>query len=314
MPSEFDDTDTGPIGAQAYSAAPDQSPAPSGGDDSASTPADANDGEGGGGVNWPTVLVSGGVAAIISALVVTIGVVGLLLSDIGQESSASSAQPTVVNLGSAQGQVPQAPGSAVPSAGVPPAAGAADPAMPPGPKGGGDALGEPIGPPGEGSSADLPSGGGASGGGLAPGAVPEAAPGAPQQQAPQQQAPQTSQTQSGSRSAPTVGQLQSDLDYLVGGAPNGQKAQRLEGGQRAVNQAQPVIMLLQRFKPLGFEFTVVGPVTVNGNTAKATLELRSPGYQPARMPVYWVWQDGRWKLSNRSICDIGSYAQIPCSL
>ncbi|MED5802295.1 hypothetical protein VX037_14770 [Gordonia sp. Z-3] len=306
MSSDYDDTATGPIGAQAYSATPEQSAADSAVDTPTDEPADdSGDAPNGpaGGVSWPTVLVAGGVSAIISALIVTIGVVGLLLSDIGQGTSASSAQPTVVNLGSAQGQLPQqAPTAGAPASAAPPA-GAANPSIAAGPKG------EVLGPPGEGSSADLPAGGGASGGGLAPGAVPEAAP-----QQPTQQTQQTTQTTTASRATPTVGQLQNDLDVLVGGGSNAQKAQRLEGGQRAVNQAQPIVLLLQRFKPLGFTYNVTGPVTVNGNTAKATLELKSPGYQPARMPVYWVWQGGQWKLSNRSICDIGSYAQIPCSL
>lgn len=309
MSSEYDDTETGPIGAPAYSAAPERSEAVVA--DGAADEADDSTGASPG-VSWPTVMVAGGVAAIVSALIVTIGVVGLLLSDIGHDTSASSAQPTVVNLGSAQGQMPQqAPTAGMPGPGSPSAAGPVNPSIPPGPKGGevvgppGAGGGEVLGPPGEGSSADLPAGGGATGGGVATGTVPQAAP--------PQTTDQTTST-TASRATPTVAQLQNDLDVLVGGGPNSEKAKRLEGGQRAVNQAQPVVMLLQRFKPLGFSFDVVGPVTVNGNTAKATLELKSPGYQPARMPVYWVWQNGQWKLSNRSICDIGSYAQIPCSL
>ncbi|MXP22006.1 hypothetical protein GIY30_11670 [Gordonia sp. HNM0687] len=306
MSSEYDNTETGPIGAPAYSAAPERGEAVAADTsaDEADTPADTPVG-GSSGVSWPTVLVAGGVSAIVSALIVTIGVVGLLLSDVGQGTSASSAQPTVVNLGSAQGQMPQqAPTAGAPASSAPPAAAPANPSIAAGPKG------EVLGPPGEGSSADLPTGGGASGGGLAPGTVPEAA--APQTTQPTTE--QTTQATTASRATPTVGQLQNDLDVLVGGGSNAQKAKRLEGGQRAVNQAQPIVLLLQRFKPLGFSYNVVGPVTVTGNTAKATLELKSPGYQPATMPVYWVWQDGQWKLSNRSICDIGSYAQIPCSL
>ncbi|AZG46279.1 hypothetical protein [Gordonia insulae] len=291
MSPDYDDTDTGPIGSRAYSAPEADDAEPTRGDERATR-------GGGDGVNWPTVLMAGGISAIISALVVTIGVVGLLLSDIGRDNNASSnTQPTVVNLGSAQSEVPQAGApQAAPRATAPGAPAAAAPAPAPG---------------GEGSSADLPAGG-ASGGGLAPGAAPQPAPevpAAPQQTQPRQQA----QTPT-SRPTPSVGQLQGDLNALVGGGSAAQKGQRLEGGQRAATQAQPIVLLLQRFKPLGFTYRVVGPVSVNGNTAKATLELRSPGYQPARMPVYWVWKDGQWKLSNRSICDIGAYAQIPCSL
>ncbi|MFW0783147.1 hypothetical protein AAFP35_01380 [Gordonia sp. CPCC 206044] len=297
----YDDTATGPIGAPAYSeAAPDGDTAVDGaGVDGAGgegAPAEgAGSASGGSGVNWPTVLVSGGVAAIISAVIVTIGVVGLLVSELGDRDAAASAQqqPTVVNLGSAQsaapsaaapgaGAAPGAPGA--PAAAAPPAAAAAPP---------------------EGSSADLPAGGGTSGGGMLPGAA--APQGVPQAQS---AAPQ----QTTARSTPTVGKLQNDLDMLVGGGSPAQKAARLEGGSRAVTQAQPIVTVLQRFKPLGFSYRVTGPVSVNGGTAKATLELRSPGWNPAKMPLYWVWKGGQWKLSNRSICDIGSYAQIPCSL
>ncbi|ROZ99342.1 hypothetical protein [Gordonia sp. OPL2] len=295
MSPDYDDTATGPIGSPAYSAS---TPEP----DTTEPAGDERAPRNGDGVNWPTVLMAGGISAIISALVVTIGVVGLLLSDIGRDNNAASnsAQPTVVNLGSAQSQGPQAS-----------APGAAPRATAPGaPAAGAPAVGEPAGPPGEGSSADLPAGGGASGGGVAPGAAPQPAPEVP---AAPQQTQQQAQTPT-SRPTPTVGQLQGDLNALVGGGSAAQKGQRLEGGQRAATQAQPIVLLLQRFKPLGFTYRVVGPVSVTGNTAKATLELRSPGYQPARMPVYWVWKDGQWKLSNRSICDIGSYAQIPCSL
>ncbi|WP_202421779.1 hypothetical protein [Gordonia sp. SID5947] len=291
MPSGYDDMDTGPIGPQAYSAAEgaEAVPAESGAAESA-----GSGGGGGSGVNWPTVMMAGGVAAIISAVVVTIGVVGLLVSDIGRSGdTASGAQPTVVNLGSAQSAVP--PGAAPPqgSAANPPAAAPAAP-------------GAAADKGGEGSSADLPAGEGASGGGMMPGAAPQAVPQAPAAPAPAQQ--------QSAHPAKTPAQLQNDLDTLTGNGSVARKAQGLEGGAKAVRQAQPIVTLLQRFRPLGMTYRITGPVTVTGNTMKATLELRSPGWQPARMPLYWVWRDGQWKLSNRSICDLGAYGGIPCSL
>ncbi len=293
MPTGYDDTETGPI----------DSPT-SVGDDAAReedrSVAEQSSAPDRGGVHWPTVMMAGGVAAIISSVIVTIGVVGLLLSDLGDRNTAASAQPTVVNLGSAQAAAPPV----AEPAGAPlqsTAAASPSPAPPT------------AAAPAEGSSADLPAGGGATGGGMLPGApaaqgVPEA-PGTTQQQTTAQQ-----QSAAQQRPTPTAAQLQNDLDTLVGGGSTAQKAQRLEGGARAVRQAQPIVAVLQRFKPLGFTYRVTGPVTVTGNTLKATLELRSPGWNPAQMPLYWVWQGGQWKLSNRSICDIGAYAQIPCSL
>ena len=59
----------------------------------------------------PTVFVAAGVSAIISALIVSIGVVGVLFAVDSDNSGATAAQPTVVNLGSAanpQGTAPVA--------------------------------------------------------------------------------------------------------------------------------------------------------------------------------------------------------------
>ncbi|MGC5255994.1 hypothetical protein ACPXCG_06540 [Gordonia sp. DT218] len=291
MPTGYDNTDTGPIGPQAYSAADGADL-----DDTAGAAADSGngDGSGGSGVNWPTVMMAGGISAIISAVVVTIGVVGLLVSDIGRNGDAAGgAQPTVVNLGSAQ--------SAAPQAAAPQGSAANPPAAVPG-----AAPGAAGAPAGEGSSADLPAGGGASGGGMVPGTAPQAVPQAPAAQAPAQQ--------QSAHPAKSPAQLQNDLDTLIGTGSTARKAQGLEGGSKAVRQAQPIVALLQRFRPLGMTYRITGPVSVTGNTMKATLELRSPGWQPARMPLYWVWQGGQWKLSNRSICDLGAYGGIPCSL
>ncbi|GAB85671.1 hypothetical protein GORBP_064_00570, partial [Gordonia rubripertincta NBRC 101908] len=77
-----------------------------------------------GGINIPTVLASAGVAAVISAIIVTIGVVGLMVGD--RKDSANAAQPTVVNLGSAQ--TPQQQGLVGPAANQPPAAAPGEPA------------------------------------------------------------------------------------------------------------------------------------------------------------------------------------------
>ena len=85
----------------------------------------------GSGVNVATVLMSAGIAAVISAVIVTIGVVGML---VGNNGSETTAQPTVVNLGAAQTAVPGAPAagnastsvsgsSEVPAAPAAPAAG-----------------------------------------------------------------------------------------------------------------------------------------------------------------------------------------------
>ncbi|AUH67875.1 MULTISPECIES: hypothetical protein [Gordonia] len=232
--------------------------------------------ESGTSINWPTVMMAAGISAVVSAIVLSIGLVGLMLSDVGGNRAAAQEAPaTVVNLGAQQTQphaAAPASDSAAPSSDAPAAdAPAAD------------------APVADAPAADAPA---------------AQAPAAAQQQTPTAQGP----------TKPTAAQLQAEMDYLASGASNAQKAQRLEGGARAVNQAQGILGLAAKFKPMGLTYRIVDPVTVNGNIASARLKLSSPGYQPTYMTMKWVWKDGRWKLTNSSICELGSYANIPCNL
>ncbi|MBM7365454.1 hypothetical protein [Gordonia hydrophobica] len=228
-------------------------------------------------VSWPTVMMAAGISAVVSAIVLAIGLVGLMLSDVGTRATAQEPPATVVNLG-AQQQTQQPQAVAPTSAADQPSESAA-PAAPV--DGGTPAAQAPV--------ADAPA------------ANTPAATSAPT-------------TASNAPTKPTAAQLQNDLDFIASGASNSQKAQRLEGGMRAVNQAQGVLTLASKFKPMGFRYTIIDPVTVNGTTASARIKFTSPGYQPAYMTLTWVWQDGRWKMTNKSVCQLGSYANIPCSL
>lgn len=76
-------------------------------------------------VSIPTILASAGVAAVVSALIVTIGVVGLVISNNNDSNNSSAQTPTVVNLGATQndgahnGAAPApAAGSAAPGTGT----------------------------------------------------------------------------------------------------------------------------------------------------------------------------------------------------
>lgn len=107
--------------------------------------------EQGSSINIATVLMSAGIAAVVSALIVTIGVVGMVFA---RNDSPPSAQPAVVNLGSAQmptagnaasaapaqssapagaAQPGAAPQAAAPQAAAPTAAGTPVPAQTPAP-------------------------------------------------------------------------------------------------------------------------------------------------------------------------------------
>ena len=242
---------------------------------------------GGSSINWPTVALAVGLSALVSAIVLAVGVTGILLANNSKNNnnSAQAAPPTVVNLG-AQGVQPAQPAVAAPADSAAPA----DAAAP-----------APV--------ADAPAA-------EAPAAAPAPAVPVTQEAAPPAAAtgPGASGAAGGGPTTPTAAQLDGDLRFLAGNASATEKAKRVEGGQRAVNQAQGVLGLVKQFEPMGFRYRVVGPVNVNGTSATARLELASPGYEPTYLPLSWVWQDGRWKLTNRSICDMGSYAQIPCSL
>ena len=250
-----------------------------------------------GGVSIPTVLASAGVADINSAIVVTIGVVGIVVSE--RNDSATAAQPTVVNLGAAQTALPQQgiagqqPG-AVPGQPAPagaPAAGA--PAAAPTenvPEGGG-AIGGPVGPPGGGA-------------GQAP--APAPAPGTTA-------APQ--QTVAAGPTALTPGQLNTKVRIVMNS--NGSRAARaaeLEGGERALRQIDLVARAITTYGNVGLSYQMVGPVQVSGNTLTAPLQISVVGRGSQNRSMTFVWSGNKWKLSNRSVCTIAGFVLLPCSL
>lgn len=230
-------------------------------------------------LNWPTVLASTGVAAVISALIVAIGAVGVLVTDDRGGLENAAAQPTVVNLGS--DQIPQAqaepsvPGAAMPSGQVP--------------------VGGPVAPAAPAASAaELPAqrpavsvtGGPAVTG--APASVPAAL---------------------------SPGQLTTKVKLIMN--PNASRAARvaeLQGGEQALTSADTVARMLASFPSSGFTYQIIGPVTVSGTTMTAQLQMSLVGNGSRYKPMKWVWLDNGWKLSNESVCVIAAYASIPCSV
>ncbi|MBY4575744.1 hypothetical protein ACN94_19535 [Gordonia paraffinivorans] len=242
-----------------------------------------------GGISIPTVLASAGVAAVISAIVVTIGVIGLVALD---NDNNSSAQPTVVNLGSAQ--TPQQQALVGAAAGQQPAAAPAPAAAAPAP------AGEVV-----------PESGGAAGG--APGAAAAPAPAAPVAPAtgatPQQQAAAAAPT------ALTPGQLNTKVKTIMNSRGNrAARAAELEGGERALRQLDAVSAALTQYGNVGFSYQMVGPVQVSGNTMSAPLQISVVGRGSQNRTLTWVWTGDKWKLSNKSVCLIASFVLLPCSL
>ncbi|MFT4086350.1 MAG: hypothetical protein QM658_04215 [Gordonia sp. (in: high G+C Gram-positive bacteria)] len=225
-------------------------------------------------INWPTVIVAAGLAGLVSAIVLAIGMVGVMVADSAARNN-STATPTVVNLGAQQNPAattaapaaPAAPAGTDPAATTPAPADAA-PVVP----------GSPAAP-------------------AAPAATTSAAPAT------------TAQT-----SVPTLAMFQGQLRLLESNAPASQKAQVLEGGNRAVGQMTSILQLVRSYSYTGFKYQLIGPVTQNGDTATARLQMTLPGYDARYTTLKWVNVGGNWKLSNKSVCDLAAYAQQSCSV
>ncbi|WP_439031455.1 hypothetical protein [Gordonia terrae] len=238
-----------------------------------------------GGISIPTVLASAGVAAIISAIVVTIGVVGIVVSE--RDDSANAAQPTVVNLGSAQTALPQqAVAGQQPAPGQPAPAGAPAPAAAP-------------------AAENVPESGGTVGAGPAPAPAPAPAPGTTA--APQQTA--------AGPTALTPGQLNTKVNTIMNSRGNrAARASELEGGERALRQIDAVAAAITTYGNVGLSYQMINPVQLNGNTLTAPLQISIVGRGSQNRALTWVWTGSKWKLSNKSVCTIAGFLLLPCSL
>ncbi len=243
-------------------------------EDYAAPIADADEAGGRDSIDWPTVAVAAGMAGIVSALVLAIAVVGLLFSDAAAGNRVAAA-PQVVNLGAA---VPAPVAAAVaPPAAAPPAA-------------------EPS------HTEQMPAG-------QAPAAAPEVG----SESAPAAAAPVES-ADAGAAAAPSLAQFRADLAVLRSGASNQEKGRLLEGGAPAAATLTRVLDYGKQFEPMGMGYRLVGPVKQSGTTATARLELFAPGYPSNHLTMKFVWKDGRWKLTDKSVCELASFAQLPCNV
>ncbi|EGD53678.1 hypothetical protein [Gordonia neofelifaecis] len=231
-----------------------------------------DNGKQGGGVGWPTVIASAGLAGVTSAVIVVVGIVGMMLSRDPGAATVAEPPATVVNLGDAQQAM--TPANQVPATSATPSV----------------------------AQAPVP-------------AVSAPTPGAPTD--PQQQPAVVPRPGGPAPSAPTaasLGEFNRQLATLSGDSSSAEKAKLLEGGARAVGPISKVLYLVKQYSYTGFRYEVVGPLTQNGTTASARLRMTLPGSGSRYIPLRWVWQDGGWKLTNKSVCDIAAYAQMPCSL
>lgn len=269
------------------------------------------------GINWPTVLVSSAVAAVVSSLFLALGVVAFQRSSdqpaevvvaveprgavsvdgarvgAGPASSSSSDLPPGVATPStaAPGDSTASPSTASPSVaraenggGLSPATSAA-PATPAVPAPGHDTAGQGDAAPGEPvRSADAgPAEGEHMTGWTPPGPLPA--------------------DFAVTTAEPTLDDLNAIVHLLVATpADDAAKARNLEAGTGGVVVPQTVYKLGIFRAPQGWK-RITGPVERAGDSITATLNSESAGRPSITTRVVFVQRDGVWKLSTRSVCE-----------
>jgi len=95
------------------------------------------------------------------------------------------------------------------------------------------------------------------------------------------------------------GQLQRALDTSL---TDDERAAELEGGLAAVPTANNIAAVMDRYNSV-MSWRVQNPV-VDGDRVNAQLAVSIPMLGTRTHDIYWIDQDGAWKLSNASGCVI----------
>ncbi|QRZ08281.1 MULTISPECIES: hypothetical protein [Mycolicibacterium] len=113
---------------------------------------------------------------------------------------------------------------------------------------------------------------------------------------------------------PDAGQLTSELRQVLNtGAPASERAAKLAGGQSAVPTADNIANRLNSYGGM-VNWQVQNPV-LNGDRLDAQLAVTIPIFGTKTHDIYWVDQDGAWKLSNPSACVIATdVAGVDCTV
>ncbi|WP_178361058.1 hypothetical protein [Mycolicibacterium hippocampi] len=113
---------------------------------------------------------------------------------------------------------------------------------------------------------------------------------------------------------PSAGELTSDLQQVLNtGAPADQRAAKLAGGQAAVPTADNIANRLNTYGGM-VNWQVQNPV-LNGDRLDAQIAVTIPIWGTKTHNIYWVNQDGDWKLSNPSACVIATdVAGVGCTV
>ncbi|BBX18098.1 hypothetical protein CRI77_14860 [Mycolicibacterium duvalii] len=113
---------------------------------------------------------------------------------------------------------------------------------------------------------------------------------------------------------PSAGELTAQLRQVLDtGAPTGERAAKLSGGQAAVSTADNIANRLNSYGGM-VSWQVQNPV-LNGDQLDAQLAVSIPVFGTKTHNIYWVQQDGAWKLSNPSACVIANdVAGVDCTV
>ncbi len=114
--------------------------------------------------------------------------------------------------------------------------------------------------------------------------------------------------------APTAEELTFELQQVLNtGAPADVRAAKLAGGDAAVPTADNIANRLNTYGGM-VNWQVQNPV-VNGNQVDAQIAVTIPIFGTKTHNIYWVDQDGAWKLSNPSACVIArDVAGVDCTV
>lgn len=112
----------------------------------------------------------------------------------------------------------------------------------------------------------------------------------------------------------SAGELTSQLRQVLDtGAPASERASKLAGGAAAVATADNIANRLNSYGGM-VSWQVQDPV-LNGDQLDARLAVTIPIFGTKTHNIYWVSQDGAWKLSNPSACVIANdVAGVSCTV
>ncbi|MGE2736503.1 hypothetical protein [Mycolicibacterium vaccae] len=113
---------------------------------------------------------------------------------------------------------------------------------------------------------------------------------------------------------PGAGELTAELRQVLDtGAPTDARAAKLAGGQAAVPTADNIANRLNSYS--GMVSWQVQNAVRNGDQIDAQLAVTIPIFGTRTHNIYWVNQDGAWKLSNPSACVIArDVAGVDCTV